>query len=131
MSVATLYVVLKALHVGSVAVTLGLFVLRAGWMVFAPARLERRWVRVLPHCIDTVLLLSAVGLVLLLGQYPGIQPWLTAKVVALLVYIVLGTIGLKRGPTKTIRIAACIAALLVFAYIVSVALSHNPYGLFA
>ncbi|MES1940675.1 invasion gene expression up-regulator SirB [Salinisphaera sp. T5B8] len=131
MSIAALYVVLKTLHVGSVVLTLTLFVVRAAWMVFAPARLEQRWVRVLPHCVDTVLLLSALGLVVLLGQYPGAQPWLSAKVLALLAYIVLGTIGLKRGPTKAIRSAACIAALLVFAYIVSVALSHNPYGFFA
>ena len=48
----TLYVVLKTLHVGSVAATLTLFIVRAGWMVFAPARLTRRWVRVLPHCVD-------------------------------------------------------------------------------
>ena len=127
----TLYVVLKTLHVGSVAATLTLFIVRAGWMVFAPARLARRWVRVLPHCVDTVLLGSAVGLAVLLGQYPGAQPWLTAKVLALVLYIALGTIGLKRGPTKTIRIVACGAALMVFAYIVSVALSHSPYGLFA
>lgn len=131
MSTATLYMLLKTLHVGSVILTLTLFVLRAGWMVFAPARLAQRWVRVLPHCVDTVLLGSAVGLAVLLGQYPGAQPWLTAKVLALFVYIVLGTIGLKRGPTKTIRIVACAAALLVFAYIISVALSHNPYGFFA
>ncbi|MES1951131.1 invasion gene expression up-regulator SirB [Salinisphaera sp. S4-8] len=125
------YVGLKSVHVTCVALTLVLFVVRANWMLFAPERLERRWVRILPHCVDTMLLLSALGLVLLLGQYPGVQPWLTAKVVALVAYILLGTIGLKRGATRTIRVTACLAALLVFAYIVSVALTHSPYGLFA
>lgn len=85
--------------------------------------------RILPHVVDTVLLASAVALVVVVQQYPFVDPWLTAKVCALLVYIGLGTIALKRGRAKTIRLLALLAALLVFAYIVSVAVSHNPWGL--
>jgi len=59
------------------------------------------------------------------GQYPFMQPWLTAKVLALVVYILLGTVALKRGRTKATRTTALVAALAVFAYIVSVALSRQ------
>ena len=53
--------------------------------------------------------------------------WLTAKFFALILYIVLGTIALKRGKTRGQRIAAWIAALLVFGYMVAVAVTHDPF----
>ena len=59
------------------------------------------------------------------GQYPFAQSWLTAKVIALIVYIALGTIALKRGKTKAVRSGALLAAIVTFAYIVSVALTRQ------
>lgn len=123
------YSLLKAVHVGSVGLTLGLFLLRGGAMLADYPWQRRRVLRILPHVVDTILLASAIALVILLRQYPFVDPWLTAKVCALLVYIALGTVALKRGRTKTIRLLALLAALLVFSYIVSVALSHNAWGL--
>ncbi|HWU67786.1 MAG TPA: SirB2 family protein [Stenotrophobium sp.] len=122
------YPVLKIIHVGSVCLSLGLFMLRGGWMLADSPRLRQRWVKILPHVVDTTLLASAIGLVLMLRQYPFVQGWLTAKVLALVVYIVLGSIGLKYGRSKPVRMGACIAALAVFGYIVSVALTHDPLG---
>lgn len=61
-------------------------------------------------------------------QYPFVHDWLTAKVLGLIVYIILGSIALKYGPTKPIRAMAWVAALAVFGYIVSVALTHTPRG---
>lgn len=89
-------------------------------------RLEKTWVKIAPHIIDTVLLASAIGLAVMIEQYPFQHSWVTAKVFALIAYIVVGTIGLKRGKTKTIRVVAWLAALVIFAYIVSVALTHSP-----
>jgi len=92
--------------------------------------LARPWVRVLPHVVDTVLLASAIALAVISGQYPLTQGWLTAKVLGLLAYIVLGTIALKRGRTPAIRITAFSGALLVFFYIAAVAMTKSvlPYG---
>ena len=75
--------------------------------------------------VDTLLLTSALGRVFWSGQYPFVQTWLTAKVLALVAYIVLGTIALKRGKTKGVRAFALLAALATFAYIVAVALTRN------
>jgi len=61
----------------------------------------------------------------LLSISPLAAPWLMAKIIALLLYILLGTIAIKRGKTRKIRLAAWLAAQLVFIYIVSVALTHN------
>jgi len=120
------YITIKHLHMTCVGLSGFLFVFRGVWMVRASPLLEQRWVRVLPHLLDTLLLASALGLALLSAQYPFAQNWLTAKLIGLLIYIVLGTIALKRGRTRTMRIAALVAALVVFAYIVAVAVSKNP-----
>lgn len=120
------YSLLKQLHLTTIAITLALFVLRGIWMMTASPRLQARWVRIVPHVNDTLLLISGFGLAIMLGQYPLVDGWLTAKLVALIVYIVLGTVALKRGRTKRMRIAAWVAALLVLGYIVAVAVTHNP-----
>ena len=87
--------------------------------------LQRRWVKVVPHGVDTLLLGSALVMVFWSGQYPFVQSWLTAKVLALIAYIVLGAIALKRGKTKGVRTFALLASLAVFAYIVAVALTRQ------
>ena len=120
------YSLLKQFHLATIAITLSLFILRGVWMMADSPRLQARWVRVVPHVNDTLLLASGFGLAVLLGQYPLVNGWLTAKLVALIAYIVLGTLALKRGRTKGVRIAAWIAALLVFGYIVAVAVTHDP-----
>jgi len=124
------YLTLKYLHASSAFVSLALFVTRGVWMMAAPERLQQRWVKVAPHVVDTILLASAIALVWPLGGLGTIraQSWLVAKIVALLAYIVLGSIALKRGSTREIRVAAFFAAIAVFAYIVCVAVVKSAWG---
>ena len=117
---------IKTIHLVSAALSFGGFVLRGFWMLRASPLLAHKLTRTLPHIVDTVLLGSAILLAINIHQYPGVHGWLTAKVLALLAYIVLGSIALKRGRTRTIRITAWLAAMLVFLYIVSVALTRSP-----
>ena len=123
------YILVKYLHVSFVVLSGTGFVLRGAWMLQGSPMLAQRWVRVLPHVLDTVLLASAIALAVMLEQYPLVHGWLTAKVLGLIAYIVLGTIALKRGRTRAVRIAAFCGALVVFAYIVAVALTKSvlPY----
>ena len=120
---------LKYLHVACVLFSGTGFILRGAWMMQGSPMLARRWVRVLPHVLDTALLASAIALALRSAQYPLVHAWLTAKVLGLVAYIVLGTIALKRGRTPAIRVAAFCGALLVFAYIVAVAMTKSPLPL--
>jgi len=120
------YTLLKQLHLATIALTLTLFVLRGVWMMADSPRLQARWARIVPHVNDTLLLVSGIGLAVLLQQYPLVHGWLTAKFFALIAYIVLGTFALKRGKTRGQRIVAWIAALLVFGYMVAVAIAHDP-----
>jgi len=119
------YLLIKRLHITGAVVSGAFFVLRGWWMLRSSTMLQRRWVRVVPHVVDTVLLGSALTMVALSGQHPFVLPWLTAKVLALLAYIVLGSIALKRGKTLATRRLALLAALAVFFYIVAVALTRQ------
>jgi uncharacterized membrane protein SirB2 len=120
------FAVLKVIHVTAAVVSYALFVVRGIWMINGSPRLGLRWVRIVPHVNDTLLLAAAIWMTLLLREYPGTHDWLTAKVTGLLVYIGLGTMALKRGRTRRARIAAWLAAQAVFFYIVAVALTRNP-----
>ncbi len=120
-------VVVKLIHVGSVLLSYLLFFMRGMWMVQSSPILLKRWVKIVPHIIDTVLLLSAVLLAWLMSLSPLQHGWLMAKILALLAYILLGTFALKRGRTFGIRIACLIAAQFAFIYIVWVAVTHLPF----
>ena len=115
------YLAIRHLHITLAAVSGSFFLLRGLWMLLDSPMLQQRWVKIVPHVVDTLLLTSALVLVLWSGQYPFVQTWLTAKVLALVAYIVLGTIALKRGKSKGVRSFALVAALATFAYIVAVA----------
>jgi len=108
------------------ALSVALFGLRGVWMLVESPLREARWTRIVPHVIDTFFLATGIWLAVRIGQYPFVQPWLTAKVLGLVGYIILGSIALKRGSTKAIRAAAFVAALAVFAYIVGVARTRHP-----
>ena len=121
-----LYPAWKTIHLTCVAVAGAGFVLRVSWMLADSWLLRHPLTRVLPHVNDSLLLASAIGLALRLEQYPLVNPWLTAKLAGLLLYIALGSIALRRGRTKGIRAAAAAGALLAFGYILAVALTRQP-----
>ena len=125
-----MYHLTKFVHELCALASFTLFALRGVWMLRDSPQLSRRWVKILPHAIDTLLLASAIALTLMLRQYPLTHAWLSAKLVALLVYIGLGLVALHYGKTRSVRAAAWIGALAVFLYIASVALSHDPLGFF-
>jgi uncharacterized membrane protein SirB2 len=116
---------LKYLHVTCVVLSISGFVVRGVWMMRESPWLQKKWARVAPHIIDTILLGSAILLAMQTRQYPFVQGWLTAKVLALIAYVVVGAIGLKYGRTKKIRIAAWLVAISIFVYIVLVALTRQ------
>ena len=126
-----MYSLLKHIHVGCVVLSGTGFLLRGVWMLRGSPLLKHRLTKALPHVVDSLLLASALALAVLLHQYPFRDAWLTAKVLGLLAYIGLGAVALKRGRSLGQRRAAWLAALGVFAYIVSVALTKTPAGFFA
>lgn len=120
------YLAIKHIHLSCVALSISFFITRGIWMLRESPKLQQRWVKIAPHIIDTLLLSSALTLAWMSNQWPFVQPWLTAKVFGLIAYILLGTIALKRGKTRQIRLAAWLMALLCITYVVAVAISKSP-----
>jgi uncharacterized membrane protein SirB2 len=126
-----LYVVLKHLHVTCVVLSITGFVLRGLLLLQKSALMGRRWMRIVPHVNDFILLGAALVLAVLSGQYPFVDAWLTAKVFGLIAYIILGALALKPGRPVRVRVGAGIGAIAVFGWIVSVALAKNALGVFS
>lgn len=122
------YFAVKFLHVTCVVLSISGFVLRGGLMLADSPLRHARWLRIVPHVIDALLLAAALTLMALVGQYPFVDGWLTAKVFGLIAYIVLGSLALKAGRTRAQRATAWLAAIAVFGYVVSVALSRDARG---
>lgn len=125
MGAADAYLALRALHIGCAVLSIAGFAARGALMLADSPLLQARFARIAPHVVDTVLLASAVWLAWYLGQIPFVHAWVTAKVLALLLYIGLGMFALRRGRTKRLRAAALVAALACAAYIVAVALTRD------
>jgi uncharacterized membrane protein SirB2 len=125
------YFGLRAVHMSCAALTITLFFARGVLMMRDSPRLSSPLVRWTPVAVDTVLLTSALMLTTIIHQYPFTTAWLTVKVVLLATYIVLGSVALRHGRTKRVRIAAFFAALLTVGFLVSVARTHQPLGFLA
>jgi len=125
------YLILRNIHIACALLTITLFVLRGGLMLAESPWQQNVVLRYLPHAVDTVLLTTALMLTTVIQQYPFGVGWLTAKVVLLVVYIVLGSIALKRGRTKAVRVTTFVAALATIGYLFTVARAHHPLGIFA
>lgn len=124
-----IYAAVKHLHIACVVISGAGFFLRGLLMLRRSPLLAARWIRVLPHINDTVLLAAAIGLTVITGQYPFVDAWVTAKVFGVIAYIVLGALALRDGGTPQTRLGCWLAALAVFCWIASVALTRHPAGL--
>lgn len=122
------YATVKLIHMSAVAVSFCGFFARGVGMLLGAAWVRGRAAHTLPHVVDTVLLGSAVTLAWLLRLNPLDTPWLAAKIVGLLAYIGLGMVALRPGRPPTVRGTAWAAALVVFGYIVSVAMTKSAAG---
>ncbi|MCE9659580.1 MAG: SirB2 family protein [Burkholderiales bacterium] len=125
------YASLKAIHQAAVALSLAGFFGRGLASMRGAAWVRGRLARTVPHVVDTVLLASALGLAWTWRHVPAAAPWLTAKVVGVVVYIGLGMVALRPGRPLPVRAAAWVAALATFAWIVSVAITKSPLGVLA
>jgi len=120
------YYWIRQLHIATVVFNICFFSLRFYWMLCHPALVQKRWVRRLSQFNDTMLLTAGIAMAVMSRQYPFDAPWLTAKLLVLILYILLGTMALRLGRSRRERIVYGLLALLSAGYIVSVALSRTP-----
>lgn len=123
-----LFEALKLTHISCAFLSIGGFTLRGYWMISGSSLLRKRPARVLPHVIDSLLLGSAVGMLMIWHVSPLQLDWLSAKIIALLLYIALGMVAFRFGKSRKAKVNAWLLALLAAGYIVSVAYSKSPLG---
>ena len=121
-----MYLVLKYTHVVTAILSISGFLLRGYWMMNNSEMLLKRWVRILPHIVDTVFLMAGIGMIVTARLRLAENDWLLVKIGALVAYVLLGAIALKRGRTMQIRSTAFVFAILTFTYIAGVAFSKSP-----
>lgn len=121
-----MYFAFKHVHMLCAVISIISFIIRGALAIKGSGILQKKWVRIAPHIIDTVLILSAIGLMVSIQQYPFVNGWLTAKLIGLLVYILLGVYTLRIAKTQPARIAGYLLAIATFVYIASVAVTKTP-----
>lgn len=122
------YALLKLIHMSLALISIAGFILRWCWRMQRSPLASTRFARVVPHIVDTLLLGTAVLMIVALGHAPVSPAWLTAKVGGLLLYIVFGMVAMHSAPVVRRSLPAFIAAVLTFAWILSVAWTKSPQG---
>lgn len=120
-----MYMAFKHIHMLCALISIFGFITRSIWAFRGSNWLDKKFVKIAPHIVDTLLLASAVGLVITTQQYPFVATWVTAKLFALVAYIVLGVFTLKKAENNQQRVVFFTLALLTFIYIVFVAKSRD------
>ncbi|HAG72526.1 MAG TPA: invasion protein [Gammaproteobacteria bacterium] len=115
------YALIKNIHLAFAMLTTIGFCVRGVWMMTESSMLQKKLVKVLPHIVDTTLLISAVTLVVMSGQYPWVAAWVGMKIALLVAYVVLGTFALKRGKNKQIRTVFFAVSILILLALFAVA----------
>ena len=121
-----MYMMAKHLHLTAVGVSVFLFIFRFMLSQFNSELLTKKWLKILPHVVDTLLLASAIWLCFILGQFPFLQGWLTFKVVGLIAYILMGMFALKWGRNAPLRWIGFVGALVRIGLIANVAITKQP-----
>ncbi|MGL5758764.1 SirB2 family protein [Plesiomonas sp.] len=123
-----MYMFLKHLHMTTLAISVSLLVLRFIWSFCGAQIMQQRWVKIVPHINDTVLLLSGAGLMVVTGFYPFTPHtvWMTEKLLGVVIYILLGFVALKEGKNKVIRLFALLGALGWIWLIAQLAITKTP-----
>ena len=120
------YVLIRLLHMGTAVLSITLFTLRFGLLMRGSARLQKGWLRILPHINDSLLLFFAVLLCISIQQAPLITPWLTEKVTAVVLYILAGMFALKWSKERRNQVIWFMIAVSMFAYTVNIAINKSP-----
>ena len=120
------YQLLINLHIATALISLLLFLYRGVWVLRHGQHNRLRWMKWLPHVNDTLLFVLGIALMLTIQQYPIDNAWLTAKLTALVVYILLGMVAMKWAKRRRSQFVAWLGALVVFAYMIGVAITKQP-----
>ncbi|XOV77825.1 MAG: SirB2 family protein [Aestuariibacter sp.] len=122
-----MYFAVKHIHLTAIAISVALLLLRFFWVVTENQMMSRKWVKITPHIVDTVLLASALTLCVMIAQYPFVHGWVTEKVLGVVLYIFLGLVALKKAKTNAVRSVAMIGGLATLMAIAKIAVTKQSF----
>ena len=120
------YEAIRNLHILTAVLSISLFCWRFLRLRRLPVGPQQRWIRILPHVNDTLLLTFAIVLCFVTHQSPFTTPWLSEKVIAVILYILAGMFALKWAKSRLAQIIWFIIALALFAFTAEIALNKTP-----
>lgn len=118
-----MYTTIKIIHISCVLLSFVGFFSRGILMARGSSLLQAKLTKIAPHVIDTILLVSAVYLVISSSQYPALFNWLTLKIIGLILYIFLGLVAFRFAKTMPLKITAWLGAMLIFIGIAFIAVT--------
>ena len=120
-----IYSVVKLVHLICVVISLSGFLARGVGHLMGANWMSLKWAKVLPHVVDTLLLVSGVGLIMITHQYPGETLWISVKLGLVLIYILLGVVAFRLSRNRVQMICAWVAALAIVMLILMIAGTHQ------
>ncbi|WP_111641315.1 SirB2 family protein [Marinimicrobium alkaliphilum] len=90
-------VALKHLHVTLALISIVFFLVRFGAREAGAGFVHTKPIRIAPHVIDTLLLVTGFTLAGMMRFSPGDHPWLMGKLILIVVYIGFGIAAMKSG----------------------------------
>lgn len=101
----------KHIHMTLAVISVLLFTLRFTWLLLNSELLQRKWVKIAPHIIDTLLLVIGVAMAVKLAINPMEQLWLAEKLIAVIAYIFTGYYTLKLARNRMMQIFGYLGAM--------------------
>jgi uncharacterized membrane protein SirB2 len=124
---AKMYIAVKHAHQTLAIISILGFILRFYWHLVDHRALKSKITKILPHIIDTLLLVAAIILMITINQYPIVDSWLSGKLAGLICYILFGILCFKKAQTTIQKLGFGFAAIASFIYMLVVAITKNPW----
>ena len=122
------YSQVRAVHVAAVIASGALFAARGIGVLAGGSWPQAVAVRLSSYSIDTVLLTAALMLVAMLPGAMFANGWLATKLALLVLYVVAGSMALKRSRSALGRRLWFVAAILLYTCMFGIARMHHPLG---
>ena len=116
---------MKHLHITLAVLSVALFTYRFILTLIASNKLERKWLKISPHVIDTFLLIAGISLAVKLQLNPMEHMWLAEKILALFAYFFTAYYTLKLARNKPMQILGYLGAIGWVMLIVRLAMTRE------
>lgn len=113
------------IHLSFVLISIIVFTGKFMVSVFKPEYLQQKTFKIVPHVVDTFLLVSGISLIV--RNYDSIDNfmWLASKIIILILYIGIGIFSMRSQ--GVIRWLAFVGALACYAYIIIIAVTKTGF----